>query len=215
MLMHIGDKYGFTINTFTHILEGYKVAGKMAKHGAGGSTFSDWWGYKYEVRDAIPYNASLMMEQGVVVAINSDDPEMARRLNQEAAKGIKYGGMTEEQALKMVTLNPAKLLHLDDRMGSIKRGMDADLILWSDHPLSVQAKAEYTMVDGEILFDRAMDAKLQIRDASDRARIISLMLEDNKKGKKSKKSTPRKKHIITVIQWEKAHQQNQTDIKKT
>jgi imidazolonepropionase-like amidohydrolase len=193
MLMHVADSFGFRINTFTHILEGYKVADKMAAHGAGGSTFADWWAYKYEVKDAIPYNASLMQEQGVVVAINSDDAEMGRRLNQEAAKGIKYGGMTEEQALKMVTLNPAKLLHLDDRMGSVQIGKEADLVLWSDHPLSVQAKALFTIVDGEVLFDREADVKMQKRDVVERARIISMMFEDNSKGGKSKKFKAEKK----------------------
>ena len=105
----------------------------MKEHGAGGSTFSDWWAYKYEVKDAIPYNASILNQMGIVTAINSDDAEMGRRLNQEAAKGVKYGGMTEEEALKMVTLNPAKLLHVDDRLGSIKIGKDADVVLWSDN----------------------------------------------------------------------------------
>ena len=118
MLMHVADSMGFRMNTFTHILEGYKVADKMKAHGVGASSFADWWAYKFEVNDAIPYNAKMMADQGVVVAINSDDAEMGRRLNQEAAKSVKYGGMTEENAWKMVTLNPAKLLHLDDRMGS-------------------------------------------------------------------------------------------------
>ena len=122
MLMKVADKFGFKVNTFTHILEGYKVADKMAAHGVGGSTFSDWWAYKYEVNDAIPYNAALMHNQGVVTAINSDDAEMSRRLNQEAAKSVKYGNIPEEEALKFITLNPAKLLHIDDRVGSIKIG---------------------------------------------------------------------------------------------
>ncbi len=129
MMMKVAEKFGFKVNTFTHILEGYKVADKMAKHGVGGGTFSDWWAYKFEVNDAIPYNAAIMHDQGVTVAINSDDAEMSRRLNQEAAKTIKYGGMTELEAWKMVTLNPAKLLHLDNRVGSIKEGKDADLVL--------------------------------------------------------------------------------------
>jgi len=120
MMMKVAEKFGFRVNTFTHILEGYKVADKMAKHGVGGGTFSDWWAYKYEVNDAIPYNAAIMQSQGVTVAINSDDAEMIRRLNQEAGKTVKYGGMTELEAWKMVTINPAKLLHLDDRTGSIK-----------------------------------------------------------------------------------------------
>ena len=116
---------GFTVNTFTHILEGYKVADKMKKHGAGGSTFSDWWAYKFEVNDAIPYNGAIMHKQGITVAFNSDDAEMGRRLNQEAAKAVKYGGVSEEEAWKFVTLNPAKLLHLDDKLGSVKVGKDA------------------------------------------------------------------------------------------
>jgi imidazolonepropionase-like amidohydrolase len=185
MLMHMADSMGFKINTFTHILEGYKLADKMAEHGAGGSTFADWWAYKYEVKDAIPYNAQLMQEQGVVVAINSDDAEMGRRLNQEAAKAVKYGGMSEEDALKMVTLNPAKLLHLDDRMGSLKIGKDADVVLWSGHPLTSAAKAEITIVDGEILYDRSKDYDLLKRDAAEKARLLSLMQNAKQKGEKT------------------------------
>ncbi len=186
MLMKVADSMGFKVNTFTHILEGYKVADKMLAHGVGASTFSDWWAYKYEVNDAIPYNASLMNEIGLVVAINSDDAEMGRRLNQEAAKGIKYGGMTEVEALKMVTLNPAKLLHLDDRMGSLKVGKDADLVIWSDNPLSIQAKAEMTIIDGTVMFDAEKDKELQVVNRQEKARIINKMLESNDKGEPSK-----------------------------
>ena len=152
-LMKVAEKFNFNVNTFTHILEGYKVADKMREHGVGGSTFSDWWAYKYEVNDAIPYNAAIMHNAGVTVAINSDDREMSRRLNQEAAKTVKYGGMSELEAWKMVTINPAKLLHIDDRVGSIKVGKDADVVLWSDHPLSIYAKAEKTIIEGKIYFD--------------------------------------------------------------
>lgn len=199
MLMHVADSMGFKVNTFTHILEGYKVADKMADHGVGGSTFSDWWAYKYEVNDAIPYNATLMQEQGIVVAINSDDAEMGRRLNQEAAKGIKYGGMTEEEAWKMVTLNPAKLLHLDDRMGSLKIGKDADIVIWTDNPLSITAKVEYTIVDGAVLFDKDRDAKKRISNQEEKARIISKMLSDDK-GEKRKflKNGNRQYHCDTL-----------------
>ncbi len=186
MLMHVADSMGFTLNTFTHILEGYKLADKMVKHGAGGSTFSDWWAYKYEVKDAIPHNAALMHEQGVVVAINSDDAEMGRRLNQEAAKGVKYGGMSEEDAWKMVTLNPAKLLHLDDRMGSLKAGKDADVVVWTDNPLSIHAKVEYTIVDGTVLYDAERDAEMRQKNQQEKARIISKMLDDNNKGGEKK-----------------------------
>ena len=163
MLMKVAEKFDFNINTFTHILEGYKVADKMKAHGVGGSTFSDWWAYKYEVNDAIPYNAAIMHNAGVTVAINSDDAEMSRRLNQEAAKSVKYGGISEEDALKFVTLNPAKLLHLDDRVGSLKVGKDADVVLWSDHPLSIYAKAEKTIIEGVTYFDLARD--IQMREA--------------------------------------------------
>ncbi len=182
MLMRLAEKFGFKVNTFTHILEGYKVADKMAKHGAGGSAFSDWWAYKYEVYQAIPYNAAIMQKQGVTVAINSDDAEMARRLNQEAAKTVLYGGVKEEDAWKMVTLNPAKLLHVDDRTGSVKAGKDADLVLWSDNPLSIYAKAEKTWVDGVKYFDREEDGKMQEWVRKERARIVAKMQAAKKPG---------------------------------
>jgi imidazolonepropionase-like amidohydrolase len=152
MLLHVADSMGFKVNTLTHILEGYKMSAKMKRHGVNASTFSDWWAYKFEVYDAIPYNAALLQRAGVTVGINSDDAEMGRRLNQEAAKAVKYGGMSEEEAWKMVTLNPARMLKLDHRMGSVRPGMDADLVLWSDHPLSIRARAERTYVDGICYF---------------------------------------------------------------
>lgn len=178
MLMNVADNFDFNINTFTHILEGYKVADKMAAHGAGGSTFADWWGYKWEVRYAIPYNAALMLQVGVVVALNSDDAEMSRRLNQEAAKAVKYGDISEIDALKMVTINPAILLQLDDRMGSIREGKDADLVLWSDHPLSIYAVAETTWVDGTPYYDKERDAELREQISEERARIIAAITNE-------------------------------------
>jgi imidazolonepropionase-like amidohydrolase len=181
MLIRVAERFGFKINTFTHILEGYKVADKMAKHGVGGSTFSDWWAYKYEVWQAIPQNAKIMTDQGVVVAINSDDAEMARRLNQEAAKSVMYGGMKEEDAWKMVTLNPAKLLRVADKVGSIKVGKDADLVLWNDNPLSIYAKAEKTWVDGIKYFDREIDIQSQEILQKERARLIQ-KIQAAKKG---------------------------------
>jgi imidazolonepropionase-like amidohydrolase len=181
-MMRVAERFGFTLNTFTHILEGYKVADKMKAHGAHASTFSDWWAYKVEVQDAIAYNASIMQRLGLNVAINSDDAEMARRLNQEAAKSIKYGGMTEEEALKMVTINPAKMLHIDAKVGSIKTGKDADLVLWSDHPLSIYAKAEKTIVDGIVYFDRDKDLELRKQIAAERTRLIQKMLNEKKSG---------------------------------
>lgn len=180
--MRIAEKYGFKINTFTHILEGYKVADKMKEHGANTSTFSDWWAYKEEVRDAIAYNAAVMQKMGLNVCINSDDAEQARRLNQEAAKTIKYGGISEEDALKMVTLNPAKALHVADKTGSIKVGKDADLVLWSYHPLSIYAEAEKTIVDGIVYFDRNRDMELKNKIFAERNRLIQKMIGDKKGG---------------------------------
>lgn len=193
MMMKVAEKFGFKVNTFTHILEGYKVADKMAEHGVGGSTFSDWWAYKYEVMDAIPYNAAIMAKQGVTVAINSDDGEMSRRLNQEAAKTIKYGGMSEEEAWKMVTINPAKLLHLDSRVGSIKEGKDADIVLWSDHPLSVYAKAEKTLIEGAIYFDKEKDAAQRESLQKERNKLINMMLKEKEFGSKTQDPKQTKK----------------------
>jgi imidazolonepropionase-like amidohydrolase len=188
--MRVAEKFGFKVNTFTHILEGYKVADKMKAHGANASTFSDWWGYKMEVVDAIPQNAYLMQKEGVNVAINSDDGEMARRLNQEAAKSVKYTDMSEEDALKMVTLNPAIMLHVADKTGSIKTGKDADLVLWSDNPLSIYAKAEKTIVDGVIFYDIEKDKLLREGVAKERARLIQKMISAKKGGEKTSPATP-------------------------
>jgi imidazolonepropionase-like amidohydrolase len=185
MLMKVAEQFGFRINTFTHILEGYKVADKMAEHGAGGSTFSDWWAYKYEVNDAIPHNAAIMHREGVTVAINSDDGEMIRRLNQEAAKSVKYGGLNEEEAWKFVTINPAKLLHIDDRVGSIKEGKDADVVLWNAHPLSVYAKPEYTLIEGKIYFSLKEDKKRREQLNAERSQLINMMLKAKNKGLKT------------------------------
>jgi imidazolonepropionase-like amidohydrolase len=173
--MRVAEKFGFPINTFTHILEGYKVADKMKAHGASASTFSDWWYYKMEVVDAMPYNATIMQRVGLNVAINSDDAEMARRLNQESAKSIKYGNMSELDALKMCTWNPAKMLHVEDRVGSLKVGKDADIVVWSDHPLSMYAKAEKTIVDGIVYFDRERDKELRKQVQAEKARLIQKM----------------------------------------
>lgn len=178
----VANKMGYHYNTFTHILEGYKVAKEMLAHGANASTFSDWWAYKMEVEDAIPYNAAIMQKVGLNVAINSDDAEMARRLNQEAGKIVKYGGVTEEQALKMVTLNPAKMLHVEDRVGSLKVGKDGDVVVWSDHPLSIYAKALYTIVDGTIYFDREKDQQLQKLVDNERNRLVKKMVGEKQRG---------------------------------
>lgn len=182
MLMHVADSMNFKINTFTHILEGYKVADKMKARGIAASTFSDWWAYKMEVQDAIPYNANIMNSEGLTVAINSDDAEMARRLNQEAGKSVTYGKMSEEDALKLVTLNPAKMLHIDNRVGSLKVGKDADLVVWSADPLSIYAVAEKTYVDGVPYWDYAKDAQRQKEMAAEEGRIIQKMLQAKNAG---------------------------------
>ncbi len=178
MLMHVADSMRFKVNTFTHILEGYKIADKLAAHGAAASSFSDWWAYKYEVRDAIPHNGSILHRAGVLTSFNSDDAEMARRLNQEASKAIRYGGMSEEDALKLVTLNPAKMMHIDHVVGSIAPGMHADLVVWSDNPLSVYARAEITFVDGCRYFDRSTLPEMMQRDQAIRTRIANAMAAD-------------------------------------
>jgi imidazolonepropionase-like amidohydrolase len=157
MLINLADEFGFKVRTFQHVLEGYKVASEIARHGAGGSAFADFWGYKMEAYDAIPYNAAIMTRHGVVVSVNSDSDERARRLNIDAAKMMRYGGLTEEEALKLVTLNPATQLGIDNRVGTIDVGKDADLAVWTAHPLSVYARVDHTFVDGELLFDRQAD----------------------------------------------------------
>lgn len=179
--MRVAEKFGFKVNTFTHILEGYKVADKMKTHGSNVSTFSDWWGYKSEVQDAISQNASIMHKVGLNVAINSDDAEMARRLNQEAAKSIKHD-ISKEEALKMVTINPAKMLHVDSKVGSIKVGKDADVVLWSHEPTSIYAKALTTIVDGTIYFDREKDNELRSALAKERNALILKMLAEKRGG---------------------------------
>ncbi len=192
MLMHVADSMGFRVNTFTHILEGYKVADKMKARNIAGSTFSDWWAYKMEVGEAIPYNGKIMHDLGVVTAFNSDDAEMARRLNQEAGKSVTYGKMNQEDALKLVTLNPAKMLHVDNRIGSIKAGKDADLVVWSADPLSIYAVAEKTYVDGVPYWDIEKDAAKQKALQADQTRIIQKMIQAKNKGAATQKPEGRR-----------------------
>lgn len=178
MIMNLAKDFGVKVNTLIHFNEGYKIADQIAEHGAAASVFSDWWDYKYEVYEGNTYNAALLLSQGVLTCIHSDDAEMGRRLNQEAGKIMKYGGISEIEALKLVTLNPAKILHLDDRMGSIKAGKDADLVLWTDYPLSIYARAGKTMVDGTFYFDEAQDTKMKEQIDSERNRIIANILRE-------------------------------------
>jgi imidazolonepropionase-like amidohydrolase len=189
--------YDFKVNTFTHILEGYKVADKMKAHGASAATFSDWFNYKTEVQDATAYNAAIMQRVGVNTIINSDDAEMARRLNQEAGKVVKYGGVSEDEAFKMVTLNPAKALHVDNKVGSIKVGKDADVVLWTDNPLSIYAKSLYTIVDGTVFFDRAKDAEKSKAIATERAKLIQKMLGEKKAGAPMRPAMPSYQTILS------------------
>ncbi|MGC1619170.1 MAG: amidohydrolase family protein, partial [Candidatus Acidiferrum sp.] len=157
MLLRVAKEFGFQVRTLQHVLEGYKVADEIAASGTGGSTFSDWWAYKVEAYDAIPYNAALMTRRGVLVSINSDDAEEATHLNQEAAKTMKYGGLTHEEALKLVTLNPAIQLGIDKRVGTIDVGKDADLVIYNHDPLSAYAVVQKTLIDGRVYFDRQRD----------------------------------------------------------
>ena len=201
MMMNVAEKFNFRVNTFTHILEGYKVADRMKEHGVGASTFSDWWAYKFEVNDAIPYNGAIMHNQGLLVAFNSDDAEMSRRLNQEAGKAVKYGNVPEVEAWKFVTLNPAKLLHIDDKVGSIKVGKDADVVLWSANPLSIYAKAEKTLIEGVVYYDIAKDELKRTENTNERNILIGqLMLEKNKGSntQEPKKKERREDHCDTL-----------------
>jgi imidazolonepropionase-like amidohydrolase len=157
MLIRVAREFGFKVRTFQHVLEGYKVADEIARSGAGASTFSDWWAYKMEAFDAIPYNAALMAQRGVVVSVNSDSVEEARHLNQEAAKSMRWGGLSHDEALKLVTINPAIQLGIDKRVGSIDTGKDADLVIYNHDPLSVYAVVQKTIIDGQVYFDRDRD----------------------------------------------------------
>ncbi len=190
-LIRLAEEFGFKIRTFQHVLEGYKVAKEIAAHGAGASTFSDWWAYKVEAYDAIPHNAAIMTRKGVVVSINSDSSEEIRHLNQEAAKTMKWGGLSETEALKLVTLNPAIQLGIADRVGSIEVGKDADLVLYDKHPLSVYSVVEKTLVDGKVYFDRRQD--LARRAEIEKERMELLEKEKKKKGEdkpERKESSP-------------------------
>lgn len=173
MLIRLMEGFGVRIGSFEHALEGYKVADEIARHGAAGSTFSDWWAYKFEVYDAIPYNGSLMRDRGVLVSFNSDSSELARRLYTEAAKAVKYGGMPEVEALRLVTLNPAKHLHLDARVGSLEPGKDADFALWSHSPLDSRTVCLQTWIEGKKYFDREQEAGRAAQLQAERAALLA------------------------------------------
>ncbi len=187
-LLLLADEFGFKIATLQHGLEAYKIAPEIAKRGAGVSIFTDYWGYKIEAYDAIPYNAAILWKNGVVVSINSDDDGRIRRLNLDAAKVMKYGGVPEEDALKMITLNPAKQLGIDKRTGSIEVGKDADIVIWSAHPFSVYSHPEITMIEGEIFFDRTKDiaARQELEKERESLEKNEANLPPEKRGKTEK-----------------------------
>src|SRR6266436_1085865 len=196
MLLRVAKEFGFKVRTFQHVLEGYKVADELAAAGVGASTFSDWWAYKVEAYDAIPYNAALMTRRGVVVSINSDSAEEATHLNQEAAKSMKYGGLTHDEALKMVTLNPAMQLGIDKRVGTIDVGKNADLAIYNRDPLSAYAVVQKTIIDGRVYFDRKSDiAERSEREKDKKALIDKLKKASEKKpeGKKPEEKKPEEK----------------------
>jgi imidazolonepropionase-like amidohydrolase len=185
MLLHVADEMGFKVRELQHVLEGYKVAPEIAAHGAAAGTFIDWWGYKAEAYDAIPYNVALLTRSGVVTSVNSDSDELARHLNHDAAKAMKYGGLTEDEALRLCTINGAKQLRLDDRIGSIEVGKDADLAIWNGHPLSSYARVDTTFIEGEVYFDRQQD--LASREELRREKEERLKTEDRLKKEDAKK----------------------------
>ncbi len=192
MLIELAESFGFRVATFQHVLEGYKVADEIAAHGAGASSFSDWWAYKYEVIDAIPYNGALMREREVVVSFNSDSDELARRLNLEAAKAVKYGGVADDEALKFVTLNPANQLGIDDRVGSLEPGKDADFVIWSGDPLSTYTVCEQTWIDGRKYFDRAQDLERRRQISAERDTLLAkLDKKESKADEKAKEQDPK------------------------
>jgi imidazolonepropionase-like amidohydrolase len=171
MLLQVANEFGFRIATLQHVLEGYKIAKEIAQYGAGASSFADSWSYKIEAYDAIPYNNAIMLKYGVLQTINSDSDERVRRLNIDAAKLVRYGGMSEEDALKTITYNGALQLGVGNRVGSIEVGKDADLAIWNNHPLSVYSNVETTFVDGEIFFDRTLDQQQRQQREQQRAAL--------------------------------------------
>ena len=201
IFMRTMERFGVKIGTLQHVLEGYKIADEIAAHGAGASAFSDWWAYKFEVYDAIPYAGSLMHARGAVVSFNSDSSDLARRMNLEAAKAVKYGGTSEEDALKFVTLNPAKQLRIDQWVGSLEIGKDADFALWSGHPLSTQTLCEQTWIEGKQYYDRPKAAARAKALARERTTLLAKARK--KDGKENAGVAARSAFFLRAL--EKAH----------
>ena len=208
MLLRVAKEFGFKVRTFQHVLEGYKVADELAAAGVGASTFSDWWAYKVEAYDAIPYNAALMTRRGVVVSINSDDAEEATHLNQEAAKSMKYGGLSHDEALKMVTLNPAMQLGIDKRVGTIDVGKDADLAIYNRDPMSAYAVVQKTLIDGRVYFDRQRD----IAERAEREKEKKALIDKFKKAEK--KPEEKKPDGASQKPGEKKPEEKKPEVKK-
>ena len=203
MLMRVAEDFGFQIGTFQHILEGYKVAEIMAEHGAMGSAFSDWWAYKFEVYDAIPYNGTIMHEQGVVVSYNSDSDELARRLNTEAAKAVKYGGVPPEEALQFVTINAAIQMGVDEHTGSLEAGKDGDFVIWSGPPLSTLSRCEQTWIEGVNYFNRERDMRMRAEVAQERHQLIQRILTGGESdGASSKEDLSEEEKAFWFPQWQ-------------
>jgi imidazolonepropionase-like amidohydrolase len=209
MLLRVAKEFGFKVRTFQHVLEGYKVADELAAAGVGASTFSDWWAYKVEAYDAIPYNAALMTQRGVVVSINSDDAEEATHLNQEAAKSMKYGGLSHDEALKMVTLNPAMQLGIDKRVGTIDVGKDADLAIYNHDPLSAYAVVQKTLIDGRVYFDLQRD----IAERAEREKEKKALIDKFKKAVE-KKSEEKRPDAAGQKPGEKKPEEKKPEVKK-
>lgn len=190
VLLNLAKELGFQVRELQHVLEGYKVAPEIVAHGAGAGTFIDWWGYKAEAYDATPYNVALMERNGVLTSVNSDSDELARHLNHDAAKAMKYGGLTEEEALRLCTINPARQLRLDDRIGSIEVGKDADLVIWNGHPLSIYSRVDTTFIEGEVYFDRETDLREREQRRLEKEALLKRETEEKKAKDAKKKETP-------------------------
>src|SRR6266446_5741776 len=214
MLLRVAKEFGFKVRTFKHVLEGYKVADELAAAGVGASTFSDWWAYKVEAYDAIPYNAALMTRRGVVVSINSDDAEEATHLNQEAAKSMKYGGLSHDEALKMVTLNPAMQLGIDKRVGTIDVGKDADLAIYNHDPMSAYAVVQKTLIDGHVYFDRQRDIAERAEREKEKKALIDKFKKAAEKKAEEKKPEEKKPDAAGQKPAEKKPEEKKPEVKK-